>query len=137
GLRELVLKDDLSLLKLKRVSLVEYDLFEKRWFGIKIIPGSSNSVKLSLKGVTLSYSVSHAVVDVDSFKSLHTLEVVLLSDTTQTRSYQLVLSGSETLEKEVVDNDIESEVVVGLSEEFQEGIMVDVLSRVEQKSSGN
>ncbi|GKF88883.1 hypothetical protein Tco_0262846, partial [Tanacetum coccineum] len=66
-----------------------------------------------------------------------TLEVVLLSDTTQTRSYQLVLSGSETLEKEVVDNDIESEVVVGLSEEFQEGIMVDVLSRVEQKSSGN
>ncbi|GKB22675.1 hypothetical protein Tco_0862076 [Tanacetum coccineum] len=72
-----------------------------------------------------------------SSQSLHTLEVVLLSDTTQTRSYQLVLSGSETLEKEVVDNGIESEVVVGLSEEFQEGNMVDALSRVEQKSSGN
>ncbi|GKC43462.1 hypothetical protein Tco_1061184 [Tanacetum coccineum] len=46
-------------------------------------------------------------------------------------------SGSETPAKEVVGNSIESEVVVGLSEEFQEGDMVDALSRVEQKSSGN
>ncbi|GJU98364.1 hypothetical protein Tco_1327635 [Tanacetum coccineum] len=36
-----------------------------------------------------------------------------------------------------VDNGIESEVVAGLSEEFQEGNMVDALSRVEQKSSEN
>nr|GEU99722.1 uncharacterized mitochondrial protein AtMg00810-like [Tanacetum cinerariifolium] len=46
-------------------------------------------------------------------------------------------SGSETSAKEVVDNRIESEVVVGLPEEFQEGDMVDALSRVEQKSLGN
>ncbi|GJU42552.1 hypothetical protein Tco_1195509 [Tanacetum coccineum] len=46
-------------------------------------------------------------------------------------------SGVETLVKEVVDNGIESEVVAGLSEEFQEGNMVDALSRVEQKSSEN
>ncbi|GJV13916.1 hypothetical protein Tco_1359239 [Tanacetum coccineum] len=45
--------------------------------------------------------------------------------------------GSETPAKEVVDNGIESEVVVGLPEEFQEGDMVDAMSRVEQKSSGN
>ncbi|GJS62016.1 hypothetical protein Tco_0656800 [Tanacetum coccineum] len=46
-------------------------------------------------------------------------------------------SGSETPAKEVVDNGIKIEVVVGLPEEFQEGDMVDALSRVEQKSSGN
>ncbi|GJT52186.1 hypothetical protein Tco_0978343 [Tanacetum coccineum] len=45
--------------------------------------------------------------------------------------------GSETPAKEVVDNGIESEVVVGLPEEFQEGDMVDALSIVEQKSLGN
>ncbi|GJV35190.1 hypothetical protein Tco_1407667 [Tanacetum coccineum] len=39
--------------------------------------------------------------------------------------------------KEVVDNSIESEVVAGLPEEFQERDMVDALSRVEQKSLGN
>ncbi|GKB45392.1 transposase, MuDR, MULE transposase domain protein [Tanacetum coccineum] len=42
-------------------------------------------------------------------------------------------SSSETPAKEVVDNGIESEVVVGLPEEFQKGDMVDALSRVEQK----
>ncbi|GJY26102.1 hypothetical protein Tco_0400828 [Tanacetum coccineum] len=46
-------------------------------------------------------------------------------------------SGSETPAKEVVDNGIESEVVVGLPKEFQEGDVVDALSRVEQKSLGN
>ncbi|GJV24690.1 hypothetical protein Tco_1377385 [Tanacetum coccineum] len=46
-------------------------------------------------------------------------------------------SGSETPAKEVVDNGIESEVVVGFPEEFQEGDMVDALSRVEQKSFEN
>nr|GFA82927.1 reverse transcriptase domain-containing protein [Tanacetum cinerariifolium] len=46
-------------------------------------------------------------------------------------------SGSETPAKEVVDNGIESEVVVGLPGEFQEGDMVDALSIVEQKSLGN
>ncbi|GJY82514.1 hypothetical protein Tco_0495890, partial [Tanacetum coccineum] len=46
-------------------------------------------------------------------------------------------SGLETPAKGVVDNGIESEVVTGLPEEFQEGDMVDALSRVEQKSSGN
>ncbi|GKC41069.1 hypothetical protein Tco_1053453 [Tanacetum coccineum] len=40
-------------------------------------------------------------------------------------------SGSETPAKEVVDNDIESEVLVSLLEEFQEGDMVDALSIVE------
>nr|GEU94532.1 hypothetical protein [Tanacetum cinerariifolium] len=39
-------------------------------------------------------------------------------------------SGSETPEKGVVDNGIESELVVALSEKFQEGDMVDALSRV-------
>ncbi|GJX31585.1 hypothetical protein Tco_0241440 [Tanacetum coccineum] len=39
--------------------------------------------------------------------------------------------------KEVVENSIESEVVFGLPEEFQEGDMVDALSRVEQKSLEN
>nr|GEV36170.1 hypothetical protein [Tanacetum cinerariifolium] len=39
--------------------------------------------------------------------------------------------------KEVVDNGIESEVVVGLPTKFQEGDMVDALLRVEQKSSRN
>ncbi|GKD87092.1 hypothetical protein Tco_1358246 [Tanacetum coccineum] len=43
-------------------------------------------------------------------------------------------SGSETPAKEVVDNGIGSEVVVGLSKEFQEGDVVDALSIVEQKS---
>ncbi|GKA70474.1 hypothetical protein Tco_0776613 [Tanacetum coccineum] len=42
-------------------------------------------------------------------------------------------SSSETPAKEVVDNGIESEVVVGLPEEFQKGDMVDALLRVEQK----
>nr|GEY01971.1 RNA-directed DNA polymerase, eukaryota, reverse transcriptase zinc-binding domain protein [Tanacetum cinerariifolium] len=37
-------------------------------------------------------------------------------------------SGSETPAKKVVDNGIESEVVVGLPDEFQEGDMVDALS---------
>nr|GFC26528.1 hypothetical protein [Tanacetum cinerariifolium] len=46
-------------------------------------------------------------------------------------------SGPETPVKEVVDNGIKSEVVAGLSEKFQEGDMVDTLSRVEQKSLGN
>nr|GEX21864.1 hypothetical protein [Tanacetum cinerariifolium] len=46
-------------------------------------------------------------------------------------------SGSETPAKEVVENGIESEVVVSLPEEFQEGDMVDALSIVEQKSLGN
>nr|GEX21863.1 hypothetical protein [Tanacetum cinerariifolium] len=46
-------------------------------------------------------------------------------------------SGSETPAKEVVENGIESEVVVNLPEEFQEGDMVDALSIVEQKSLGN
>nr|GEV26365.1 hypothetical protein [Tanacetum cinerariifolium] len=45
-------------------------------------------------------------------------------------------SGSETPAKEVVDNGIESEVVVGLPDEFQ-GDMVDALSLVEHKSLGN
>ncbi|GKB27155.1 hypothetical protein Tco_0866556 [Tanacetum coccineum] len=40
-------------------------------------------------------------------------------------------SGSKTPAKEVVDNGIKSGVVVGLLEEFQEGYMVDALSRVE------
>nr|GFA39381.1 hypothetical protein [Tanacetum cinerariifolium] len=44
--------------------------------------------------------------------------------------------GSETPAKEVVDNGIESEVVVGLPDEFQ-GDMVDALSLVEHKSLGN
>ncbi|GKE19827.1 hypothetical protein Tco_1431339 [Tanacetum coccineum] len=52
-------------------------------------------------------------------------------------SHDLRTSGSETPAKEVVGCDIESEVVVGLPEEFQEGDMVDALSRVEQKSLGN
>ncbi|GKE23234.1 hypothetical protein Tco_1434746 [Tanacetum coccineum] len=47
------------------------------------------------------------------------------------------ISGSETPAKEVVDNGIESEVVVGLPEEFQEGDTVDALSMVEQKSLEN
>ncbi|GKA59642.1 hypothetical protein Tco_0758955 [Tanacetum coccineum] len=46
-------------------------------------------------------------------------------------------SCSETTAKEVVDNGIESDVVVSLLEEFQEGDMVDSLSIVEQKSLGN
>ncbi|GKE58981.1 hypothetical protein Tco_1498166 [Tanacetum coccineum] len=46
-------------------------------------------------------------------------------------------SCSETHAKEVVDNGIESELVVGLLEEFQEGDMVDALSRVELSSSEN
>nr|GEZ04655.1 hypothetical protein [Tanacetum cinerariifolium] len=46
-------------------------------------------------------------------------------------------SGPETPVKEVVDNGIKSEVAAGLSEEFQEGDMVDALSRVEQKSLEN
>ncbi|GJU89802.1 hypothetical protein Tco_1302225 [Tanacetum coccineum] len=46
-------------------------------------------------------------------------------------------SVSETYAKEVVENSIESEVVFGLPEEFQEGDMVDALSRVEQKSLEN
>ncbi|GKE35779.1 hypothetical protein Tco_1455101 [Tanacetum coccineum] len=46
-------------------------------------------------------------------------------------------SGSETPAKEVVDIGIESEVVVSLPKEFQEGDMVDALSIVEQKSLGN
>ncbi|GKD93945.1 hypothetical protein Tco_1373782 [Tanacetum coccineum] len=46
-------------------------------------------------------------------------------------------SGSETPAKELVDKGIESEVVVGFPEEFQEGDMVDALSIVEQKSLGN
>ncbi|GKC78944.1 hypothetical protein Tco_1129718 [Tanacetum coccineum] len=40
-------------------------------------------------------------------------------------------SCSKTPAKEVVDNGIKSELVVGLLEEFQEGDMVDALSRVE------
>ncbi|GJZ16072.1 hypothetical protein Tco_0551749 [Tanacetum coccineum] len=47
------------------------------------------------------------------------------------------ISGSETPAKEVVDNGIESEVVIGFPEEFQEGDMVDALSMVEQKSLEN
>ncbi|GJS48090.1 hypothetical protein Tco_0598211 [Tanacetum coccineum] len=39
-------------------------------------------------------------------------------------------SGFETPTEELVDNGIEREVVVGLLEEFQEGDMVDALSRV-------
>nr|GEW84584.1 hypothetical protein [Tanacetum cinerariifolium] len=46
-------------------------------------------------------------------------------------------SGSETPAKKVVDSSIESEVVVGLPDEFQEGYMVDALSIVEQKSLKN
>ncbi|GJZ90319.1 hypothetical protein Tco_0662246 [Tanacetum coccineum] len=46
-------------------------------------------------------------------------------------------TGPEAPLKEIVDNGIESEVVVGLSGKFQEGDMVDALSRVEQKSSGS
>ncbi|GJU89793.1 hypothetical protein Tco_1302216 [Tanacetum coccineum] len=46
-------------------------------------------------------------------------------------------SVSETSVEEVVENGIESEVVFGLPEEFQEGDMVDALSRVEEKSSEN
>ncbi|GJR80538.1 hypothetical protein Tco_0151323 [Tanacetum coccineum] len=42
-------------------------------------------------------------------------------------------SGLETPAKEVVDNGNESEVVAGLPEEFQEGDMVDTLSRAKQK----
>ncbi|GJX32204.1 hypothetical protein Tco_0242059 [Tanacetum coccineum] len=44
-------------------------------------------------------------------------------------------TGPEAPLKEIVDNGIESEVVVGLPGKFQEGDMVDALSRVEQKSS--
>ncbi|GJX30237.1 hypothetical protein Tco_0238316 [Tanacetum coccineum] len=47
------------------------------------------------------------------------------------------ISGSKTPTEEVVDNDIESEVVVGLPEEFQEGDMVDALPMVDQKSLQN
>ncbi|GKD41503.1 hypothetical protein Tco_1261710 [Tanacetum coccineum] len=47
------------------------------------------------------------------------------------------ISGSKTPAKEVVDNGIESKVVVGLPEEFQEGDMVDALSMVEHKSLEN
>ncbi|GJR59048.1 hypothetical protein Tco_1501210 [Tanacetum coccineum] len=43
--------------------------------------------------------------------------------------------GPETSAEEVVNNGIENEVVVGFSEEFQEGDMVDALS--EQRSLGN
>ncbi|GJT02334.1 hypothetical protein Tco_0823503 [Tanacetum coccineum] len=43
----------------------------------------------------------------------------------------------ETPAKEIVDNGIETEVVAGLPEEFQEGDMVNALSRVELKSSRN
>ncbi|GJR74983.1 hypothetical protein Tco_0087348 [Tanacetum coccineum] len=46
-------------------------------------------------------------------------------------------SCSETPAKEVVDNSIESEVVVGLPEKFQEGDTVDALSMVEQKRLEN
>ncbi|GJR22843.1 hypothetical protein Tco_0971370 [Tanacetum coccineum] len=46
-------------------------------------------------------------------------------------------SGSETPAKEVVDNGIESEAVVGLPKEFQEEDMVDALSIVERKCLGN
>nr|GEX05482.1 deacetylvindoline O-acetyltransferase [Tanacetum cinerariifolium] len=46
-------------------------------------------------------------------------------------------SDLETPAKEVVDNGIESEVVVCLLEEFQERDMVDALSIMEQKSLGN
>ncbi|GKF93825.1 hypothetical protein Tco_0283525, partial [Tanacetum coccineum] len=46
-------------------------------------------------------------------------------------------SVSETSAKEIVENSIESEVVFGLPEEFQEGDMVDALSRVEQRSLEN
>ncbi|GJX15981.1 hypothetical protein Tco_0216813 [Tanacetum coccineum] len=46
-------------------------------------------------------------------------------------------SVSETSVEEVVENGIESEVVFGLPEEFQEGYMVDALSRVEEKSLEN
>ncbi|GJV69230.1 hypothetical protein Tco_1484739 [Tanacetum coccineum] len=49
----------------------------------------------------------------------------------------LETSGPETPMKEVVENGIGSKVVAGLPEEFQERDMVDALSRVEQKSSGN
>ncbi|GKE70590.1 hypothetical protein Tco_1528662, partial [Tanacetum coccineum] len=45
--------------------------------------------------------------------------------------------GSKTPAKEVVDNGIESEVVVGLPKEFQEGDMVDALPMVEQKNLQN
>ncbi|GKE31916.1 hypothetical protein Tco_1451238, partial [Tanacetum coccineum] len=44
---------------------------------------------------------------------------------------------SEDTAKEVVDNDIESEVVADLLKEFQEGDMVDAVSRVKEKSSEN
>ncbi|GJS07219.1 hypothetical protein Tco_0364015 [Tanacetum coccineum] len=47
------------------------------------------------------------------------------------------ISGSETPAKEVVDNGIENEVVVGLPEKFQEEDMVDALSMVEHKSLEN
>ncbi|GJZ41853.1 hypothetical protein Tco_0588739, partial [Tanacetum coccineum] len=43
-------------------------------------------------------------------------------------------SGPETLAMEIVDNGIESEVVVDILKEFQKGDMVDALSRVEQKN---
>nr|GEX39513.1 hypothetical protein [Tanacetum cinerariifolium] len=43
----------------------------------------------------------------------------------------------ETPTKEVVDNDIKSEVVVCLPEEFQEEDMVDALLIIEQKGLGN
>ncbi|GKG13139.1 hypothetical protein Tco_0350099 [Tanacetum coccineum] len=43
----------------------------------------------------------------------------------------------ETPANEVVDNGIESEVVANLPKEFQEGDMVEALSRVDQKSLGN
>nr|GFC35662.1 hypothetical protein [Tanacetum cinerariifolium] len=46
-------------------------------------------------------------------------------------------SGQETPTNKVVDNSIKSEVVASLPKEFQEGDMVDALSRVEQKSLEN
>ncbi|GJU86191.1 hypothetical protein Tco_1293737 [Tanacetum coccineum] len=49
----------------------------------------------------------------------------------------LETTGPEAPVEEVVDNGIEIEVVVGFLGKFQEGDMVDALSRVDQKSSGN
>nr|GEV36168.1 hypothetical protein [Tanacetum cinerariifolium] len=59
------------------------------------------------------------------------------STTTIVKTNDLSTDGPKAPVKEVVDNDIESEVVVGLPGKFQEGDMVDALLRVEQKSSRN
>nr|GEW13388.1 hypothetical protein [Tanacetum cinerariifolium] len=49
----------------------------------------------------------------------------------------LETTGPKAPVKEVVDNGIEREVVVGFLGKFQEGYMVDALSTVEQKSLRN